>query len=916
VKLAMLARYPTRSLLRGGQRSLLALFCVAVGAMTIVGLRLVGGMVEDALVGNARRLNGGDVSVRTTTTPLVEQDLAIFADLRERGKITAYTAALFDDTQVTRPNGKRLFIQVRVVNPAAYPPLGPPPLAQTAGGDFRALLAEPGNAVVSQQLLEAAGLELGSTLAIKAGADHPRTFTVKIAGVLDRSHPLSEREILFTSMETYRRASEAPFGFNIVLATTPNDAAADEVKVAVRQRLPLAQVQTAAELLKRLEEQVTLIKRFLIVIGLLALLIGGVGIVNTMQVLLARRRIEIAMLKTAGYRRRDLYLLFGSEAALLGLTGGVLGAAAGVGVAAGLRALFERAFRLTLHFDADPGIVAGGVAVGLATALIFGLLPIVKAAGIRPMAVLRELPEERSFTGLIVSVALVLLLSVLFCVLAAVILGDVLWALAAVYGTFLLLALLSLGFRVLVAVLGRLPVPERYSLPFVLLVTLAVAVAAGLALVRDLRGVGVLLLVAALAGYVVVLLPRAWKISTKMALRNLGRAPGRTTTTLLALFIGVFVVGLVVVLGQGIREAVNGFIAAQFRYNVLALVPRDKRAAFDRALDGQPAVKRREANEVALSTQPTAINGQPIGPRLGHADDFGPDRISSQVAVIYLSGLEGFDLAHGQIPTPGKHFARLTAGRALDASDVGTNNVLLDDDLRKLPLKLEVGDRVTVLNPFTRTTATLTVVGFYKASDTGVSINLNPSAVFGPVEAARQLGEPWTVVVFSLHVDAEHTGQVTDALNEAVPDALVFNFGDLLAQFGQVLNDLLLMLTAIASLVLFAGIVIIANAVALAMLERRRELGILKATGYTSGRVLAVVLIENGALGGTGGLLGMMLVALATALFSRLAETDLGVSPLITIGLVVLVAVVAMLTAAVVAWQATRVRPLEVLRYE
>src|SRR5204862_1472302 len=130
------------------------------------------------------------------------------------------------------------------------------------------------------------------------------------------------------------------------------------------------------ELLEQLQDNVTVLKRFLIIVGLLALLIGGVGIVNTMQVLLARRQTEIAMLKTAGYVRRDLYVLFGLEAALLGLVGGVLGAAAGVGIAAGIRSLFERAFGLTLTFQFDAGIIAGGIAVGLATALTFGILPI------------------------------------------------------------------------------------------------------------------------------------------------------------------------------------------------------------------------------------------------------------------------------------------------------------------------------------------------------------------------------------------------------------------------------------------------------------------------------------------------------------------------------------------------------------
>jgi ABC-type antimicrobial peptide transport system permease subunit len=911
----MYTRYPLRSLLRGGQRSLLAVFCITVGVMAIVGLQLVGAMIEDALVGNARVLNGGDVAVRARTTVLVPQDLAVFDDLKSRGQVTAYTGVYEDFAQITRPGKKRANAALHVIDPETFPLVGMAALAHTTGGSFRQLLTEADTAVVSRKLFETLGSELGKTIAVHAGNDN-RLFNVKIAGVLAANDPLGRGETMYISIATFRRASNLPFGFNTVFATCPSEEAAEQVKSTLHERLPLTRVQTAAALLKQLEEQVILIKRFLIVVGLLALLIGGIGIVNTMQVLLARRKIEIAMLKTAGYRRRDLYLLFGLEAAMLGLAGGVLGAAAGIGVAAGIRALFEHAFRLMLNFQFDPGIIAGGVAVGLATALIFGILPIVKAAGIRPTAVLRELPEERSFAGKLGTVALVLLLSVLFAVLASVIIGDVLWGLAAVYGTFLFLAFLGAGFRVLVFVIGRLPVPERYSIPFLLLVTCGVAFAALVALVPDLRGVGVLLLLATGAGYVVVLLPRAWKISTMMALRNIGRAPARTTTTLLALFIGVFVVGLVVVLGQGIRNAVNGFIANQFRYNVLALAPVQKVNDMHRALDGLQGVKQREVNEVALGTHPTAINGQPIGPRLGQNDEFGPDRIGAHVAVIYLSGLQGYDLAGGQVPTLGKHFAEVTEGRALDSGDAGTNNVMLDNDLRKLPLQLKPGDRITVVNPFTGGQETLTVVGFYKSSATGVSINFNVSAVLGSRDLARRLGDKATVAVFYLQVDADQTGAATDALTEAVPSALVINFGDILEQFGQVLNNVLLMLTAIASLALFAGIVIIANAVALAMLERRRELGILKATGYTSGRVLGVVLIENGVIGGVGGLLGMMLVALATAVFSWQAKTDLNVSPLTTVGLVLAVALVAMLTAAIVAWGATRVRPLEVLRYE
>jgi putative ABC transport system permease protein len=101
------------------------------------------------------------------------------------------------------------------------------------------------------------------------------------------------------------------------------------------------------------------------------------------------------------------------------------------------------------------------------------------------------------------------------------------------------------------------------------------------------------------------------------------------------------------------------------------------------------------------------------------------------------------------------------------------------------------------------------------------------------------------------------------------------------------------------------------------MLERQREIGILKAVGYTSSSVLATVLIENGLVGMLGSLVAMLLVAGAiTALSEYVFQIQLGVAPwlvgLITAG----TALITMLVAMLVSWNAVRVRPLEVLRYE
>jgi ABC-type antimicrobial peptide transport system permease subunit len=116
---------------------------------------------------------------------------------------------------------------------------------------------------------------------------------------------------------------------------------------------------------------------------------------------------------------------------------------------------------------------------------------------------------------------------------------------------------------------------------------------------------------------------------------------------------------------------------------------------------------------------------------------------------------------------------------------------------------------------------------------------------------------------------------------------------------------------------MLAGLIIIANAVALAMLERRRELGILKSVGFTSRSVLSEVLFENGVIGFVGSLLAIGLVTGATiGLDKLLFKSGLGVNLPIVGGIIAATTFVCVLVAGLVAWNSTRVRPLEVLRYE
>src|SRR5690242_21937216 len=85
--------YAIRSLVRGGQRTLLAIFCIAVGVMAMVTLQLVGNMVNGGLTGDIRAQNGGDLAVFSYNAPLPASNLSVFDQLTAQGVLTNYTAA-------------------------------------------------------------------------------------------------------------------------------------------------------------------------------------------------------------------------------------------------------------------------------------------------------------------------------------------------------------------------------------------------------------------------------------------------------------------------------------------------------------------------------------------------------------------------------------------------------------------------------------------------------------------------------------------------------------------------------------------------------------------------------------------------------------------------------------------------------
>lgn len=921
-KLGLYFRYATRSLRRGGQRTILGIFCIAVGVMAVVALRLAGDMIGATLTTNIRVDNGGDVSVVSTALPLTAGDLTSVSRLQQEGVIQQYLAIGVQRATLRRGTGRTFTSTVNVLDdPSRYPLVGDPGFSAPANATYASALS--GRAVVLTQFLASSmGVVPGDTVHMNLVGGNG--VDLRVGAIIASGHSLAVGSTAaYISGATFHSVSTQPETYGLVVMTTATDAKAEQAAKALQTDFPTATVQTVQQALNANVQAASQVTQYLEIIGLLALAIGGIGIVNTLQVMLSRRRVEIAMLKATGYRRTDLYAMFGLEVGILGLIGGVLGTGAGIAMSLVVKLLIENVINQPLVFQVSAGALLTGVVVGVVTSLIFGLLPVVRAAGIRPQEVLRDLPEGSRVGSRAQVIGLYALVAALFIGLSATILGDFFLALQVVLYSIIGLLILAGVFSVILLIIGYLPVPERFSTPYVISVAAAVAVAAAISVA--LRGVGVALLVATASGFIVVLLPRPQRTVVKLALRSIGRARARTAGTLVALFAGVFTIGLILIVGQDVSSEISNALSNLASYNVFVIASSQQASAAARATQHVAGVEGRRVTQ-DLQTRPISVNGQPFATTVGPAPAPGSGQAGGQreAALFELTGVEGYNLGANELPNPPLAAAQarrgISSGRELNQSDAGTNNVMVVNALRDAPLNMRVGDQIIVENTATNRQVALNVVGFYAVasrSNGSVSINFYFEPILADRGVVTQLGSENALAIVALKINPDNKPAALRTIEAAVPGATVLDLADLGALVQQVLGNVVDLLIGIASLALFAGIVIIGNTVALAMLERRREIGILKATGYTSRSVLSQVLLENGVVGGIGAVAGMAAVSGATALLGSLAlKTSLAVSTPTVLVIIAGVILLSVIVAALVAWGPTRARPLEVLRYE
>jgi len=148
-------------------------------------------------------------------------------------------------------------------------------------------------------------------------------------------------------------------------------------------------VQAYDEIAETMASVMGIFSVFLTMVAAIALVVGGIGIMNIMLVSVSERTREVGLRKAVGAREKDILLQFLIEALVLTFLGGLIGIVLGVGLSYIAGSVLGRMLNLIWTFSLDPGPIILAFGVSAFIGLAFGIYPSRKAAKLDPIEALR-----------------------------------------------------------------------------------------------------------------------------------------------------------------------------------------------------------------------------------------------------------------------------------------------------------------------------------------------------------------------------------------------------------------------------------------------------------------------------------------------------------------------------------------------
>jgi putative ABC transport system permease protein len=381
-----------------GSRARLAFFvaCLSVGVSAVVAVAGLSSSLDDGIRVEARQLLAADLAiVGNRPLPAGFDPTAGTAGVEQTRLEDAPTVVAAPPGPAGQPGPSQL-VELKAVT-GRFPFYGT--LVLKPARPLADLLA-PDTTVVASDLLARLHLRLGDHLRI-GGQDF------RITGVV-----VSEPDRVGVSFTVGPRVFISGAGLRRTPLMGRGSRISHRVLLAFPPGTPGSQIQAVAERLKQtipdpafyrietyrdaqpaLRENLARVERFLGLVALLSLFVGGIGVAESVRAWLTGRLDAIAVLKCLGMRPREIFLLYLGQTALLGLAGSLVGIAAGVAVQQLLPGLFPDLIPASLVHPWQPMALLRGLGLGIGVAMLSSLAPLSAVLRVPPVRVLRREAE-------------------------------------------------------------------------------------------------------------------------------------------------------------------------------------------------------------------------------------------------------------------------------------------------------------------------------------------------------------------------------------------------------------------------------------------------------------------------------------------------------------------------------------------
>lgn len=620
---------------------------------------------------------------------------------------------------------------------------------------------------------------------------------------------------------------------------------------------------------------------FLLSFGILAMLVAALVIANTFQVLVAQRRRTLALLRTIGANKGQLYVSVLFEAGLLGLIASMLGVGLGIGLMAALcQSGLMKATGMTMRLVLSWPAFVVPIAFGVVMTVIASLGSARSATAVTPLEALRpiELTDTRRA-------------------------GKIRAILAG------LLVLVGIGLAAFSAWQMNEKIAGHDSLadkqyPMVLLAAIAGCALIFLGLVLSaafwlpvlMRGVGALV---AFAGP-----------SAKVAHANIQKNPRRVAATGAALLIGVTLVSTIATGAASAKQTMNEALTTRYSVDMIAAgadmtsKQADEVAKIKGIKDSIYAPTRmmsmKDANGKDLNVLIVGVDGADALRKVVRADLSGVTISGDSVLMPKYSAATGKDIPLGKSVTFTSDVSGSQTGTADAAASDTENDGGQSDGVQTLTLAPQKVD-------YRRISANYAAVAFVDAGHfTNGDVKANGHIMLMRIDAesaGTTLNDVFTNVqnAFSASADIDVSGPVAGR-----------------TQWETMINGMMALLVGLIAVAVLIALVGVANTLSLSVIERTRESATLRAIGMTRGQLRRSLAVEALLLSLVSGVVGVALGTLFGWLGSYMVFSLYGdtVFPFewTTNGAVLGVAALAALLASVApARRAVKTPPVEAL---